>query len=138
MNKASLENELRVTALDVIMNAMCAHYDLDRETQICQVSASEFAIPVTDAEGNDKFVLVKVSIPRGTRNGTGGYDDYDGYALAEEYREECAGKKAKREASAAKKAAAEAERKRKAEAKKTVKELNAKGLNAMIHEGEGE
>lgn len=136
MSKASLETALRVEALEVVKKALTAHYDLDPEKQICVVSASELAIPVVDAERNDKFVLIKVSIPRGTRNAEGGYDEYDGYAAAEDYKLDCERTKAKKEASAAKKEAEAKARAAKREAKKVVKELNKKGLKAMIHEGE--
>jgi len=138
MSKASLENALRVEALQVVKEALSAHYDLDIDKQICVVSASEIAIPVVDADGNDKFVLIKVTIPRGTRNGKGGYDDYDGYAAAEDYKLDCERTQAKKEASAAKKEAAAKAREAKREAKKTIKELNKKGLDRMIHEQEGE
>lgn len=136
MSKASLETELRVDALNVVKEALSAHYDLDIERQICVVSASELAIPVVDAEGNDKFVLIKVSIPRGTRNAAGGYDEYDGYAAADDYKAELEQRQAKKDASEAKKKAAAEAREAKREAKKVVKELNKKGLKAMIHEGE--
>ena len=138
MSKASLETALRVDALNVVKEALSTHYDLDIEKQICVVSASELAIPVVDAEGNDKFVLIKVSIPRGTRNAEGGYDEYDGYAAADDYKAELEQRQAKKDASEAKKQAAAKAREAKREAKKVVKELNKKGLNKMIHETEGE
>lgn len=138
MSKASLETALRVEALQVVKEALSAHYDLDIDKQICVVSASEIAIPVVDADGNDKFVLIKITIPRGTRNGKGGYDDYDGYAAAEDYKSDLERKQANKDASAARKEAAAKEREAKREAKKTIKELNKKGLDKMIHEQEGE
>ena len=99
------------------------------ETDVLPVSASELAIPCLDEEGNEKFVLIKVSIPRGTRNGNG-YDPYDGYAAAEDYaidREEKAAKKeaaeAKKQAKIARDEAKRAEKKALAEANKNLKEL---------------
>lgn len=138
MSKASLETALRVDALNVVKEALSAHYDLDIEKQICVVSASELAIPVVDAEGNDKFVLIKITIPRGTRNAAGGYDEYDGYAAADDYKAELEQKQAKKDASKARKEAEAKAREAKREAKKVVKELNKKGLDKMIHEVEGE
>lgn len=138
MSKASLETALRIDALNIIKEALSAHYDLDIEKQICVVSASELAIPVVDAEGNDKFVLIKVSIPRGTRNGDGGYNEYDGYAAAEDYKFELEQKQAKKDASAAKKEAEKKVKEAKKEAKKVIKELNNKGIDKMIHEDEDE
>lgn len=136
MSKASLETALRIEAIEVVKEALSAHYDLDPKTQICVVSASELAIPVVDAEGNEKFVLIKVSIPRGSRNGNGGYTEYDGYAAAEDYKADLERNQAKKDASAAKKEALEQAREAKRNAKKTLKELKEKGLDKMIHEGE--
>lgn len=136
MSKASLETALRVEALEVVKEALAAHYDLDPKKQICVVSASELAIPVVDAEKNEKFVLIKVSIPRGTRNGEGGYDEYDGYAAAQDYKADLERHQAKKDASAAKKEAEAKAREAKRAAKQTIKELNKKGLDKMIHEGE--
>jgi hypothetical protein len=85
MSKASVETISRNEALEVVKNAIGQHYDLSDE-QICVISASEIAIPIVDANGDDSWVLIKVSIPRGTRNGTGGYNPYDGYAAAEDYK----------------------------------------------------
>ena len=132
MSKASLETALRVDFLKSISEAIEGKY----ETDVLPVSASELAVPVTDAEGNEKFVLIKVSIPRGSRNGDGGYTEYDGYAAADDYKAECEQRQAKKDASAEKKAREAAERERKAAAKKTLKELKEKGLEKMVHEGE--
>lgn len=96
MSKAEMETKARNDYLDFISTKLSEQYDAD----VLRVSASEIAIPYVDEEGNEKWALVKVSIPRGTRNGNGGYDGYDGYAAAEEYKfdmEEKAMKKAKAE-----------------------------------------
>ena len=126
MTKAQLETNLRNTFLSFISDHVTNEYNSD----VLRVSASELAIPCLDDEGNDKFVLIKVSIPRGTRNGAGGYDPYDGYAVAEDYELECKEKAEKKEASEAKKQAKiakdeqkRAEKKALAEANKNLKEL---------------
>ena len=80
-SKASLESNLRNEFLTKIKTMIEKEY----ETDALPVSASEIALPVVDAEGNEKFILVKVSIPRGTRNGQGSYNPYDGYAASEAY-----------------------------------------------------
>ena len=108
-SKASLENGLRNGCLDLLKEFFAKHYECD----ILPVSASEIALPVQDAEGNDKFILIKVSIPRGTRNGEGGYDPYDGYAIAEDYRIEQETKAQERAEKEAAKAAREAKKKAK-------------------------
>lgn len=112
MSKASVETIIRNEALEVIKNAIGQHYDLSDE-QICVVSASELAIPIVDVNGDDAWALIKVSIPRGTRNGTGGYNPYDGYAAAEDYQMTLDTRAAKKAASEAKKAAAIAKREKK-------------------------
>lgn len=134
MSKAALETAIRNDILQAITELLQAKY----ETDVMPVSASELTIPVVDAEGNEKFALIKVSIPRGTRNGTGGYSAYDGYAEAEAYRLEAEEKAAKKAASAAKKEAAEKLKAAKREAKKVVKQLNTEGLEAMKHEENAE
>lgn len=129
MSKAALESALRNELLEKVADVLSKNYDTD----VLAVSASELAIPLLDKEGNEKFALIKISIPRGSRNGEGGYTAYDGYAAAEDYKLDLADRAAKRAASAEKKAAAERERERKREARKVVKELNSKGLDKMIH-----
>ena len=133
MSKASMETAIRNTMLENIMKMIDSEY----ATDALPVSASEIAVPVVDEEGNEKFALIKVSIPRGTRNGDGGYTPYDGYAAAEEYKLDLADKADKARAREEKKERAAKEKERKANAKKVVKELNEKGLDKMIHE-EGE
>lgn len=102
-SKAKLENELRQIMLEHIVDIA----EGQMGTDALQVSASELAIPVVDSEGNEKFILVKVSIPRGTRNGQGGYDPYDGYAAADEYKAE---QESKAQERAVKKAMKDAEK----------------------------
>lgn len=132
MSKASLETAIRNDILAAFIDFLSEHY----ETDVMPVSASELAMPVVDAEGNEKFALIKVSIPRGSRNGDGGYDPFDGYAAAEDWKlvlADKADKEAKRKEKAER---AEKEKERKRNARKVVKNLNEKGLDAMIHEGE--
>lgn len=133
MSKASMETAIRNKMLENIMKMI----DIEYATDALPVSASEIAVPVVDEEGNEKFALIKVSIPRGTRNGDGGYTPYDGYSAAEDYKLDLADKADKARAREEKKERAAKEKERKANAKKVVKELNEKGLNKMIHE-EGE
>ena len=133
MSKASMETAIRNQMLENIMKMIDSTY----ATDALPVSASEIAVPVVDEEGNEKFALIKVSIPRGTRDGDGGYVPYDGYAAAEEYKMDLEDKADKARAREEKKERAEKEKQRKRDAKKTIKDLNTKGLNAMIHE-EGE
>ena len=45
------------------------------------VGSNEIAIPVVDGEGEEQYVVYKVQVPSGSRDG----DAYDGYAMAEDY-----------------------------------------------------
>ncbi len=126
MTKAQLETSLRNRFLDMVKEMM----ENAEETDALRVSASELAIPCLDDEGNEKWVLVKISIPRGTRNGEGGYEPYDGYAVAEDYAIDCEEKaqkkadaEAKKQAKIAKDEQKRAEKKALAEANKNLKEL---------------
>ena len=111
-NKATLENAMRQEIMEVIIDALSAHYDLDKETQIEYVGSGVITLPLVDAEGNEKYPTVKVAIPRGTRNGEGGYIPYDGHIAAQEYKEE---KESKAQERAVMKAMKEAEKGKKME-----------------------
>ena len=113
-SKAQLESKLRVDFMNRIVNMALSELGTDGLT----VSASEIAIPVLDDEGNEKFILVKVSIPRGTRDGEGGYIPYDGYEAHDAY---VAEQESKAQEKAVKKAMKEAEKAR-GKRKKEVEE----------------
>ncbi len=126
MTKAQLETALRNRFIALVKDMVNEKVDADA----LPISASELVIPCLDDEGNEKWVQIKVSIPRGTRNGEGGYNPYDGYAAAEDYTLDCEEKAAKKEAAEAKKQAKiardekkRAEKKALAEANKNLKEL---------------
>lgn len=126
MNKAQIETLLR----NDFLSSISTFISESRETDALPVSASELAVPCLDAEGNETWVLIKVSIPRGTRNGEGGYNPYDGYTAAEDYKFDLAEKAEKKrlaDEKKAKKIAADekkrAEKKALAEANKGLKEL---------------
>lgn len=54
---------------------------LSAEDEVLVVGANELAIPVVDGEGNEKWVVVTIKVPSGSRDG----DAYDGYAMAQDY-----------------------------------------------------
>lgn len=126
MTKAQLETALRKDFLSLVTEAISNQ----REIDALPVSASEIAIPCLDAEGNEAWVLVKVSIPRGTRNGEGGYNPYDGYAVAEDYRIDCEEKAQKKAEVEARKQAKIAKDKKAREEKAALAEAN-KGLKEL-------
>ena len=81
---------------------------LSTEDEVLVVGANELAIPVVDSEGNEKWVVLTIKVPTGSRDG----DAYDGYAMAEDYQLKLANKAAK---------AAEKERKAAADKVKRAK-----------------
>ena len=81
---------------------------LSSEDEVLIVGSNELAIPVVDSEGNEKWVVLTIKVPTGSRDG----DAYDGYAMAEDYQMKCAAKVAK---------AAERERKTAERKAKTAK-----------------
>ena len=99
----SLNDELRAMYLERV------HACLSQEDEVLVVGANELAIPVVDADGCEKWIVLAVKVPTGSRDG----DAYDGYAMAEDYRMRQADKAAK----AAERARKTAERQAKAKAK---------------------
>ena len=139
MTKAQLENAIRNRFLSFIAQTISQEMEIDA----LPVSASELAVPCLDSEGNEKWALIKVSIPRGTRNGQGGYDPYDGYAVAEDYALDCEEKaqkkadvEAKKRAKIAKDEQKRAEKKALAEANKNLKELRKIKLTEKKEDGD--
>lgn len=130
MTPTALNSMLRNTTLHDIIDFISTKYNVDA----LSISSSSIVYPVVDQEGNEKYIKISVSVPRGTRDGKGGYEDFDGYAVAEDYKLECAEKAAKKAASEAKKAAKIKADQQKREAKKVIKELNEKGLKKVIEE----
>ena len=94
-----LNDKLRERYLSVIGEALG-----DKGEEVLRVGSNEFALPCLDEAGNEKFIVVTVKVPTGSRDG----DAYDGYAMAEDYAIKCRNKaeaKAKAEADKAKKIA---------------------------------
>ena len=72
----SLNDELRALYMERV------HTCLSLEDEVLVVGANELAIPVVDTDGNEKWIVLTVKVPTGSRDG----DAYDGYAMAEDYR----------------------------------------------------
>lgn len=88
-----------------------------RGEDVMREAGNAIVFPSTNAEGDEIFVKITVTIPRGDRSG----EAYDGYAAAEDYKihlEEVAANKAQREKENAAKAAKAKERREAAQAKK--------------------
>lgn len=76
--EASLKNSLREYYLDKIVK----YFQDSTDEEILRTGSGEIALPCVDADGNERYVQIKVVIPNGSRDG----DSFDGYALAEEYK----------------------------------------------------
>ena len=94
MTKQELNNALRNATLQEIVSALAPSHD-----DVLQVESGKVAFPCVDAEGNEKWAVIAVTIPNGTRAG----EPFDGYAKAKEYaahvKEQADKKKAREEAS---------------------------------------
>lgn len=100
------------------------------------------ALPGVDADGNEFYYKIQISVPRGSRDGKGGYIPWDAEFDAKEYQRKLDEKaEAKRRAEEKKKKEEEEkarkreEKKKEREAAKLAKKLAAKGLEGVIHEG---
>ena len=54
---------------------------LGEQEDVGVTAANEFNFPIVDAEGNEDFIVVKLVIPTGTRDG----EPYDGYGAREDF-----------------------------------------------------
>ena len=92
--------------------------------ELLRVGSNEIAFPIVDSEGNEDFIVLKVTIPTGANKGT---EPYDGYAMAEDYEIKTKAKaetKAKKDKAKAEKIARD-EKRRKAEAEIKAKKENS-------------
>ena len=93
-----------------------------RDEEVMRESGNAIVFPSVDAEGNELYVKITVSIPHGDRSG----EAYNGHEVASAFKEHCeevAANKAQREKE---KAEAAKKRKEKAAAIKAKKEAEAK------------
>lgn len=120
MSKATLDNCIRNNVLDFLRKTLAAEFESD----VLDVSSSEVAMPVVDAEGNEKWAVVKVTIPRGTRTAEG-FEEYDGYAANEDWKFTLADRADKAKKREEKKQREEAEKERKRAAKQTIKTMKS-------------
>ena len=114
-NDKKLREDLRDGFVKELIEALKG-FGIDKE-DILLIKSNEIAIPKLDAEKNERYIKIAVSVPTGSRDG----DAFDGYAEAEDYARKSAEKaeKAKKaaEAKAKKIAKDKAEREAKAKAK---------------------
>ena len=63
----------------------------DAGEEVLIVGSNEIAIPVVDAEGEEQYIVFKVQVPQGSRDG----EAYDGHGMAQDYAMKVAAKAAK-------------------------------------------
>jgi len=126
MGKEANKTKIR----DAILTKLSAFLEDEFDTYVKVVASGEVTMLIPDENGEKIYANVKISIPRGSRNGEGGYNTYDGYAEAKAYAqeqkdkaEERAEKEAKKQAKIAADEKKRAEKKALAEANKGLKEL---------------
>lgn len=102
----ALNDEVRAKYISIINDALAAAGE-----EVLVVASNELAIPVVDSEKNDKWVVLTIKVPTGTRDG----EEYDGYSMANDYKIKLANKALKA-----------AEKARKAEADKAKRAAKKK------------
>lgn len=94
-SEKSLREGLRRKYLDLVSKFLA-----DKGEEVLVTGTNEIAIPCTDDEKNDEFVVITFKVPTGSRDG----DAYDGYSMAEDFSMKQKEKAEKAAVAAAKKA----------------------------------
>lgn len=71
-----LDDALREKYLEILSKVLD-----EQGEEVLRTGSNEIALPCVDSEGNDKFIVLTVKVPTGSRDG----DLYDGYSMAEDY-----------------------------------------------------
>lgn len=75
--RKTLQNNLRNDWVEILTTLLT-----ERGEQVLRVKSNEIAIPTTDSENNEEFIVLTVKVPTGSRDG----ELYDGYEMADDYR----------------------------------------------------
>ena len=114
--------------------AQLAEILADLGEDVMRESGNALVFPSTDDEGNELFVKIAVSIPRGDRSG----EAYDGYAAAADYKTHCEKVIADREQRNRENAEKTAKAKERQAAAKAKKDAEAAKLEAFRAKQEAE
>lgn len=74
-SRKALRDAVKAQYMEKLMSMLAEQEDVGI------TASNEFNFPVVDAEGNEDFIVVKLVIPTGTREG----DPYDGYGARNDY-----------------------------------------------------
>ena len=113
LTRKQLDEEIKVRFLEGVSE----HLESVGE-EVLRVGSNELALPVIDADGNERWLVLTFKVPTGSRDG----DAYDGYSMKEDYEMKLAEKAAKTEAKAAKAEKDKAKREAAAKAKEKAEE----------------
>jgi hypothetical protein len=80
---------------------MVSEFLTNQDEEVLQVASNKIALPCVDDEGNDEFITLTFTVPKGSRDG----DVYDGYEMAEDFKMRSEGKAEKQKEAEAKKSA---------------------------------
>lgn len=108
----SLDSKLREKWVSTL-----AQMFTDAGEEVVQYKSNEICLPVLDEDGNEKWVQFVVKVPKGSRDG----DEFDGYAMHEEFIMKQKEKEEKAKADAEKKARKIERDKQAREAKKKMR-----------------
>lgn len=100
----AVTNELRRTEFAKLVELLSG-----AGNEVLQTAGAQVALPVVDSQGEERYAVITLTIPKGSRDGT----PYNGYEAAQEYEADQAEK--------AEKARLRAEKAAKAKAKKEAK-----------------
>ena len=89
MTKTQLKNAKRNEVVEILSDFF------GKTEDVLRVASNKIAYPTTDTEGNEFYIVITVSIPKGEAYGKG--EEYDGYSMAESYKMKCEEQKAKAE-----------------------------------------
>ena len=89
MTKTQLKNAKRNEVVETLSEFF------GKSEDVLRVASNKIAYPTTDTEGNEFYIVITVSIPKGEAYGKG--EEYDGYSMAESYKMKCEEQKAKAE-----------------------------------------
>lgn len=71
-----LDDILRKKWVEILINTLS-----EMGEEVIQYKPNEICIPTLDDEDNEKFIQFVVKVPKGSRDG----EEFDGYAMKEEY-----------------------------------------------------
>ena len=108
-----LDDILRKKWVEILINTLS-----EMGEEVIQYKPNEICTPTLDDENNEKFIQFVVKVPKGSRDG----EEFDGYAMKEEYEI-----KLKEKAEKAKKDAEKKAKKIERDKKLREKKINEKG-----------